>query len=71
MKTRSWYVLTDLVIVAVICAYASKKRVITPQFSISLAEATFQVSGGTSKEVTIISDVQLLTASMFSKTWPP
>lgn len=71
MKTRSWYVLTVHVIVAVICAYASKQHVIIPQFSVSLAEAAFQASGGTSNEVTIISNVQLLTAGMLPEPWPP
>jgi len=42
MKTRCWYALTDLVIVAVMCTYYSKRSVITPQLSVYLAEIAFR-----------------------------
>jgi len=57
MKTRSWYALTVLLIVAVMSAYCSKKSGITPELSVSLSQITFQANGGTF-DVTITSNVQ-------------
>jgi endoglucanase len=57
MKTRSWYALTVLVIVAVMSAYCSKKSGITPELSVSLSQIAFQANGGAS-DVTITSNVQ-------------
>ncbi|WP_217605836.1 cellulase family glycosylhydrolase [Chitinophaga sp. GbtcB8] len=57
MKTRSWYALTGLIIMAVMSAYCSKKNVITPELSVSSSEIVFQANGGAS-DVTITSNVQ-------------
>lgn len=57
MKTRSWFALTGLIIVAVMSAYCSKKNVVTPELSVSLSEIVFQPNGGTS-DVNITSNVQ-------------
>ncbi|SDG60245.1 cellulase family glycosylhydrolase [Chitinophaga filiformis] len=57
MKTRSWYALSALIIVALMSAYCSKKSVITPALSVSLSEIAFKAKGDTA-EVTITSNVE-------------
>ncbi|HJT72802.1 MAG TPA: cellulase family glycosylhydrolase, partial [Chitinophaga sp.] len=57
MKTQSWYVLTSLVIMAVMSAYCSKKSMVTPVLSVSSSEIAFEASEDTA-EVTITSNAE-------------
>lgn len=57
MKTQRWYVLTGLVIMAVMFAYCSKNSTIAPVLSVSLSEIAFEAKEDTA-EVTITSNAE-------------